>query len=688
MPDKPEQKDPKLTTAPVVTDKSLLSSVRKEEIKQEFEVGYEPAPEPQSVVKPAVVKPTKAAPTKEPKAVPVVPVEPVPDTEVGSDPSEEPAAEEQVGADKPYNILDDNDDPTGPMFNPKDDLDDGRDEKNSQLPHKRRNFVVRFFSALGHHKKWTIPLVLLIVLGTLAAVPYTRFFLAGLVVAHPYEVSVVDDVTKKPVTSADVTLDGKTVKTDSKGKAVIQRVKVGERTLSVSKKYYKSATRTVLTPIQGGGSQEVGITATGRQVPITVTNKLTGKPLENATLKAAGAEVKTDKDGKASVVLPVDKPTLNVTLSAAGFNELNTKIQVTDQTVKENSYTLVPSGKVYFLSRQSGKIDVVKTDLDGGNRKTVVFGTGKEEDRGTVLLASRDWKYLALYSKRDSGLAKLYLIETDSDKMSVMDEGNASFNLIGWKDHQFVYNVNRNGVKEWESNRQAIKSFNAAKKQILTIDQSVAEGEQGNYKTQYLESFYLVGGKIVYSVRWFGYTSYGTYGAAGKSHVIREASVDTLAKKDIKSFPVEQFEPNQFKLYAPSELYAMYYSNAESKYVFYEYENSSVKQVTEIDQNSFFEQTYPTYLASPSGKQTFWSEQRDGKATFFVGDSEGQAGKQVATLEDFQVYGWHSDDYLLMAKNGSELYILPVAGGTPVKVTDYHKPQYSYQGYGGGYGGL
>jgi hypothetical protein len=28
---------------------------------------------------------------------------------------------------------------------------------------------------------------------------------------------------------------------------------------------------------------------------------------------------------------------------------------------------LTPAGKIYFLSKQTGKIDVVKTDLDGSN---------------------------------------------------------------------------------------------------------------------------------------------------------------------------------------------------------------------------------------------------------------------------------------------------------------------------------
>ena len=74
--------------------------------------------------------------------------------------------------------------------------------------------------------------------------------------------------------------------------------------------------------------------------------------------------------------------------------------------------------------------------------------------------------------------------------------------------------------------------------------------------------------------------------------------------------------------------------------------------------------------------------------TLFIGDSSGGSGKQIATLSDYDTYGWYTDDYLLVSKNGSELYIMPVSGGTPIKISDYNKPAQNFNGYGGGYGGL
>jgi Tol biopolymer transport system component len=93
-------------------------------------------------------------------------------------------------------------------------------------------------------------------------------------------------------------------------------------------------------------------------------------------------------------------------------------------------------------------------------------------------------------------------------------------------------------------------------------------------------------------------------------------------------------------------------------------------------------------LLSPSGSNSFWAEARDGKSALFVGDQDGKNPKQVASLSEYTSYGWFTDDYLLVSKGSSELYIMSKAGGKPQKITDYYKPSVNYQGYGGGYGGL
>src|SRR3989344_821781 len=233
--------------------------------------------------------------------------------------------------------------------------------------------------------------------------------------------------------------------------------------------------------------------ATGRQVPVTVRNKVTGKGVENATIKAADAEFKTDSEGTATLVLPTDKETYAATLSAKDYNDKAITVKVTDQEVDENKFVIVPAGKLYFLSKASGRIDVVKTDLEDSNRQTVIKGTGKEDSNDTVLLASRDWKYLALKSRRDSAQPKLYLIETATDTLTTIDEADASFTLTGWAEHYFVYTVSRNSVQIWEPKQLAIKSYNAENKHLAILDETTAEGgSQLDYASEYFGNVFAL----------------------------------------------------------------------------------------------------------------------------------------------------------------------------------------------------
>lgn len=567
--------------------------------------------------------------------------------------------------------------------------EDKPDGVDASVAPARSNRLARLFGGYWQHKKWTVPLTLLVIVGAVLAVPASRYPVLATFMKKDVAVLVLDEATKQPVGSVVVELDGAKAMTDTKGRATI-KARVGERPLSASKRYYERASSSVFVPIADKkDAVRLTIKATGRQVPLSVVNSLTGRPVENVLVKAAGTEIKTDKDGKATLVLPADKPKHPAELSVGKYNSLRTALTVTEAEVPQNKFQLTPSGKVYFLSRKSGRIDVVKTNLDGSERQTVVAGTGREEDNNTILLASRDWKYLAFLSRRDSDKPKLYLIDTSSDKMTVMDEGDATFQLVGWSDRNFVYRVTRNAVKDWQPKKQALKSYNAASAKINVLDENQAEGDQHNSKVQSLNNFYLVGSKVLYTTGWGQYIFYYDPAAtlAGKTNSIRSVSAAGGDKRDIKTFAADKASVNQARLYAPGEIYFAGYDQDVKKAVFFEYEDGTVKPAN-VEENDFYNKGYPTYLESPSGKRVFWSEQRDGKDTFFIGNERAEEPKQVTVLDEHQVYGWYSDDYLLVSKKGSELFIMPVDGSKVTKVTDYHKPNTSFRGYGGGYGGL
>src|SRR5437660_5394613 len=129
----------------------------------------------------------------------------------------------------------------------------------------RRNPLQRLLGGYWHHKLWTLPLTLLVILAVLAGVPWTRYKLAGLALKQNYTVTVVDASTHQPISSASITIGAASAKTNNKGLATV-RANVGQHPLTVSKKYYKTTSSEVLVPIMKQRSaMSISLQATGRQ---------------------------------------------------------------------------------------------------------------------------------------------------------------------------------------------------------------------------------------------------------------------------------------------------------------------------------------------------------------------------------------------------------------------------------------
>lgn len=554
----------------------------------------------------------------------------------------------------------------------------------------KQNIFKRCWHGYHTHKKWTLPLTVLVILAVALAVPASRYPLLGTVVRRDFNVTVLDTTTHKPVTSAVVRLDGVRVTTNSKGQARLH-AKVGHGTLTVEKKYYAASHSAVLVPIiKMQHDFTLFLKATGRQVPVVVTNSLDGKPIENALVRVADTEARTDKKGQAIVVVPADKSQLKVGISAEHYNDANATMAVTEQVSGKNHFKLTPAGKLYFLSNLSGKIDVVKTNLDGTDRSTVLAGTGNESNNDTMLLASNDWKYVALKSKRSDAPAKLYLINTATDKVTTIDEGDATFDPVGWVGDHFVYLTNRTNVQYWKPYAQALKTYDASSDKLVTIDQTSGEGsDQFDYGYTNFSNISIVNDELVYAKNWFA-SGFAPNHLDGKSVSLVSARADGSSKKTIKDFAIPGGTTYSYFVsivqYQPESLYIQVPGNPSPTYYTYEAGKLTVKNG--LTDDAFYTTAYPNYIISPSGTQAFWSEPRDGKNTLLVGDAAGKNGRAIATLSDYTPYGWYGDDYVLVSKQGSELYIMPVTGGTALKVTDYHKPAFNGPGGGYGYGGL
>ncbi len=676
--------------APAVDDSSAVSEVAasvNESLSESLSGKQPKTPEPE-------VEESKTAPELPSEPEPEKPIEePVPEVDATPAPVDTPADAEPEPAAEPIAIpesdIDDSytekavDDIVAKESDQLLAVEDEKTQDASKAIVSKSSFKDKLSRFFGHKRFWLILVTFLLII---FAIPATRYKILGLVVKKSVTITVLDNKTAAPVSSATVNLAGAVAKTDANGKAKVN-VGLGKRELTISKRYYTTLDTSYFVGFKTSNSSQK-LTATGRLVPVNVINKVTGKPVAGAQIQAQGTSAKTNSKGQAQIALPTKVATYSGKLVSKGFNKSDITIVVTDQTEKANTFEITPSGQVYFLSNRNGTLDVVKSDLDGSNRKVVLVGTGKEDPRTTSLLASRDWRFLVLKAHREGTLASLYLIDTSNDKVTQFDNSDSEFTLIGWHQHNFVYSLNRNNISYSQEGKQLIKSYDADNLQLNQLDKTLAEGTTGNVVYQSLANFYIADDLVVYTTQWNREGSTATI-AAEKNDTIRGVEPNGQNKKDYQTFPSANNNYMQATPYEPQGIYFAVYDN-NSKAAFYQFQNRSVK-VASIDQATF-DKTYPTFLLSPTGKQTLWTELRDGKNAIFTGDSNAGNKKQIAGLSEYSPYGWHSDSYVLVSKNSSELYIVPVNGlgadRQPLKVTDYYKPAQSYAGYGYGYGGL
>src|SRR5207247_1662575 len=149
--------------------------------------------------------------------------------------------------------------------------------------------------------------------------------------------------------------------------------------------------------------------------------------------------------------------------------------------------------------------------------------------------------------------------------------------------------------------------------------------------------------QVFYIINWTA-SSGGSAGSqlASKQATFNSIKPDGSAKKAIKSFGLATGTTAldvtlEERVENPGAIDLKFSDGTKDN--FYVYANGQVKDEANVTVDSFYSANYPTYLQSPSGDQTFWSDTRDGKNTLFTGDQNGQAAKQIATLSDYKTFG-------------------------------------------------
>jgi len=559
-------------------------------------------------------------------------------------------------------------------------------EEKKEPSEKPKKAAPAFFRT---KKRTTLSIVVgvIVLLAILVAIPVTRYFILGWVIKKDVTVTVLDSTTKRPVSDATITLDGKKATSDKNGNVEVSAVPVSSSKLVVTKQYYKTQSQPYTVPVFSNPKKlTLSLVATGRQVTIELINTISNEPIQGAKISASGTNTVTDKEGVGIIILPADKSTQTAVISASGYNTATETINVNSSAVS-NDYTLTPSGTIYYLSNITGTTNVMKSNLDGTGSSIVVPGTGYENNQ-SVLLATEDWQYMALQSIRQSdGLSRIYMIDSKTNTLKIIDQSGASYQLIGWSGHNFMYEDIKSVPNQWTSGQYVIKSYDADSGTTTVIDQSVALGsDQSGFQSQYFNAFYIIGKELFYEREWnFG----GGFQYQDTGQSIAFVTSDVYGNKKVLKDISDQYDTYSGAIeYAPGDIYIQV--NTGSSITYYEFEDGSF--TTSNITSTQFSDSYPTYLFSPSGNKTLWYEVRNGSNTLFIGDDDAQNPQTIATLSDFTPYGWYGDNYIILSKGGNELYIASAdkilsTSYQGIEITSYQSSQNSYRGYGSGYGG-
>ena len=566
----------------------------------------------------------------------------------------------------------------------EDDQQQGKAEDTStEQPDTGLESVV--YTPPRHSRKRKLIVALIIVallVGTFMAVPFLRYGFAGLFVSKQVVLTVVDSANQKPVSDAKVSLGRYDGVTDAKGRAVINGVPVGEYTLEVTKKNYKLLAGTHTVPILMPAKDTTRkVQATGRTVTATFTNGISGQPIAGVAVDVEGSTAVSDDKGVANIVVPIKQTEQVGTAKAEGYNTAEVKVQMKTNDDQKISVKLTPTGKLYFLSKRTGTINVMSADLDGANQAVVLQGTGKELDGETSLLPSPNWSSLMLIARRDADRAKLYSLTTNG-QLKLVDDADVSYQPIGWVAGRFYYKTVSNSLAGWQNKAETIASYNPESGQRQEVDGTLGSGT--NYYDMVAQHFTtpaIVDGKVVYAKYW----NYGGYVMEkSRSTNIVAVTVEGNIKTVLKEVPATTDIYGDAGLTKPG-VYVVRLGRPNNGKEYYQYSAGKVAAST-IDDTAFYNNRV-SYQMSPDGSRAFWAEVRDGKTIAFEASKDLTGGTQVSAT-DYAPYGWYTDSYVLYSKNMSELYIAPA--GSPLdgahKITDYHKAA-GYQGYGWGAGG-
>lgn len=513
---------------------------------------------------------------------------------------------------------------------------------------KKRGFwrtLGRPFAFWWRHKwlRWLTVVVLMAGIGTAAVLPKVRYAVlnkAG--VRSSASVTVLDQGTQLPLRNVTVSVGSMTAQTNKEGKAVLHDLRLGPARLSLERKAFAPLKKDVTI---GWGSNPLGsfnMDAVGMQYTFTVSDFLSGMPLEGAEATDGGdASAVADKQGKITLtILDVDLSAFSVQVTAPGYRTETVKVSA-DQT-DPRAIALVPSKKTAFISRASGKYDLYTMDVDGQNRSAILPGTGNES-RNMSLVVNGAGTHAALVSTRSGARAADRTLLSD---VTIVDlatgtatrvEQAAQIQLIDWIGNRLVYRFQTTGADNADPQRYRLVSYDIQAKTRVQL--AAANG---------FNAVVSMAGIVYYAADGEGQTGLYKIKPDGTGRI-------NLLQQEI--WAVQQTAYTTLMLQTPERWYTY---------------SAGAVQPEPTDQPTDFNGR--RYVENSSSERSLWIDDRDGKGVLMVRTNKTGADEAVQSQEGL-VYPvrWLNDSTVIFrVVTGTETadYVKSLHGGEAKKLSD------------------
>jgi len=202
-----------------------------------------------------------------------------------------------------------------------------------------------------------------------------EFYVVDASLIFSYAVSVtVTDPDMNPLEGVEITLQGKTVTSDTEGKATFAYIHVGDLTYTATKELYLDATGIISLTDKDVAVSFVMDPEPSYKVNFTVTDG--SNPLQGALVSFNGTQVNTDASGIAAFGGVYPATGLAYTVTASGYQDAEGSIDVVDADVNENvSLNLITYSVSFTITDGSNPIEGATVSFNGTQATTDASGT-------------------------------------------------------------------------------------------------------------------------------------------------------------------------------------------------------------------------------------------------------------------------------------------------------------------------